>query len=31
MARALRVEFPGAIYDLTSQGNASDAAFLDDD
>ncbi|MBC7098884.1 transposase [Candidatus Bipolaricaulota bacterium] len=30
MARPLRVEFPGAIYHITSRGNAGQAIFLDD-
>ena len=30
MARPLRIEFPGAIYHVTSRGNAQDAIFLDD-
>src|SRR3954452_11851675 len=31
MARPLRIEFPGAIYHVTSRGNARQAIFLDDD
>ena len=30
MARPLRLEFPGAIYHVTSRGNARNAIFLDD-
>jgi REP element-mobilizing transposase RayT/predicted DNA-binding protein (UPF0251 family) len=30
MARPLRVEFPGAIYHVTSRGNAREDIFLDD-
>jgi putative transposase len=30
MARQLRLEFPGAIYHVTSRGNARQAIFLDD-
>jgi len=30
MARPLRIEFPGAIYHVTSRGNAQAALFLDD-
>lgn len=30
MARPLRLEFPGAIYHVTSRGNAREAIFLDD-
>ncbi len=30
MARPLRLEFPGAIYHLTSRGNAQAPVFLDD-
>ena len=30
MARPLRIEFPGAIYHVTSRGNAQAAIFLDD-
>src|SRR4030042_144364 len=29
MARALRLEFPGAVYHVTSRGNARQAVFLD--
>lgn len=31
MARQLRLEFPGAIYHVTSRGNARNAIFLDDE
>lgn len=31
MARPLRLEFPGAIYHVTSRGNARNAIFLDDE
>ena len=30
MARPLRIEFPGAIYHITSRGNARQAIFLED-
>ena len=30
MARQLRLEFPGAIYHVTSRGNAQNPIFLDD-
>ena len=30
MARPLRPEFPGAVYHLTSRGNARQPVFLDD-
>ena len=30
MARPLRIEFPGAIYHVTSRGNAQSSIFLDD-
>jgi REP element-mobilizing transposase RayT len=30
MARPLRIEFPGAIYHITSRGNAQAAIFADD-
>jgi REP element-mobilizing transposase RayT len=30
MARPLRLEFPGALYHVTSRGNARTAVFLDD-
>ena len=30
MARPLRIEFPGAVYHITSRGNAKQAIFLDD-
>lgn len=30
MARPLRIEFPGALYHVTSRGNARAAIFLDD-
>lgn len=31
MARPLRIEFPGALYHLTSRGNARQPMFLDDE
>jgi len=31
MARSLRLEFPGAIYHVTSRGNARNAIFIDDE
>jgi putative transposase len=31
MARPLRIEFPGAIYHITSRGNARRKVFLDDE
>ncbi|MGK2858913.1 MAG: transposase, partial [Thermoanaerobaculia bacterium] len=31
MARAMRIEFPGAVYHITSRGNARCDIFLDDD
>ena len=31
MARPLRVEFPGALYHVTSRGNAKQAIFIDDE
>ncbi len=31
MARPLRLEFPGAIYHVTSRGNARNVIFLDDE
>ena len=31
MARPLRLEFPGAVYHVTSRGNARQAIFLDKD
>ncbi len=30
MARPLRIEFPGAVYHLTSRGNARNNIYLDD-
>lgn len=30
MARALRTEFPGAVYHITSRGNARGRLFLDE-
>ena len=30
MARPLRIEFPGAIYHVTTHGNARKAVFRDD-
>jgi len=31
MARPLRLEFPGAVYHITSRGNARQAIFIDDE
>jgi len=31
MARPLRIEFPGAVYHVTSRGNARQAIFMDDE
>lgn len=31
MARPLRIEFPGALYHVTAQGNAQQNIFLDDE
>ncbi|MDA8163943.1 MAG: transposase [Desulfobacteraceae bacterium] len=31
MARPLRIEYPGAVYHVTSRGNAREAIFLSDD
>ena len=31
MARPLRIEFPGAVYHVTSRGNARRKIFLDDE
>ncbi len=31
MARALRIEFPGAVYHVTSRGDRQEAIFLDDE
>ena len=31
MARPLRIEFPGAVYHLTSRGNAGQRIFLNND
>ncbi|HZX14849.1 MAG TPA: transposase, partial [Thermodesulfobacteriota bacterium] len=31
MARPLRLEFPGALYHITSRGNAKQEIFLSDD
>ncbi len=31
MARPLRIEFAGALYHLTSRGNARRAVYLDDE
>jgi hypothetical protein len=30
MARPLRIDYPGAVYHVTSRGNARAAIFLDD-
>ena len=31
MARPLRLEFPGAVYHVTSRGNGRAAIYLDDE
>jgi hypothetical protein len=31
MARPLRIEFPGAVYHVTSRGNAKQDIFIDDE
>ena len=31
MARPLRIEFPGAVYHVTSRGNARRKIFLEDE
>jgi len=31
MARPLRIEFEGALYHITSRGNARERIFLDDE
>src|SRR4030042_5793823 len=31
MARPLRIEFPGAVYHVTSRGNARQTIFIDDE
>jgi putative transposase len=31
MARAMRIEFPGALYHVTSRGDRREAIFADDD
>lgn len=31
MARPLRLEFPGALYHVTSRGNARQKVYLDDE
>ena len=31
MARPLRIEYPGAVYHVTSRGNARRKIYLDDD
>jgi hypothetical protein len=31
MARPLRIEFPGAVYHVTSRGNAKQAISIDDE
>ena len=31
MARPLRIEYPGAVYHVTSRGNARQDVFVDDD
>jgi REP element-mobilizing transposase RayT len=30
MARPLRIEYPGAVYHVTSRGNARQSIFIDD-
>jgi len=30
MARALRIQYPGALYHITNRGNGSKAIFKDD-
>lgn len=30
MARPLRIEFPGAVYHITSRGNTREPIFLDE-
>jgi len=30
MARPLRIEYPGAVYHITSRGNARQSIFLED-
>jgi putative transposase len=30
MARPMRIEFPGAVYHVTSRGNAREPIFIDD-
>ena len=31
MARPLRIEFPGALYHVTSRGDGREAIYLDDE
>jgi hypothetical protein len=31
MARPLRIEYPGAVYHITSRGNGRDAIFMKDE
>lgn len=31
MARPLRIEYPGAVYHITSRGNARERIYLDDE
>jgi len=31
MARPLRIEYPGALYHITSRGNAGEKVFLNDE
>lgn len=31
MARPLRIEYPGALYHITSRGNAGGKVFLNDE
>ncbi|RME63366.1 MAG: addiction module toxin RelE, partial [Nitrospirae bacterium] len=31
MARPLRIEFPGAVYHITSRGNAKQSIYIEDE
>jgi hypothetical protein len=31
MARPMRIEYPGAVYHITSRGNAKERIYLEDD
>ena len=31
MSRTLRIEYPGAVYHVQSEGNRGDAIYLDDE